>query len=198
MANNLIAWTWFRHMVHAGATVLVGQAPNGSTDGPSRPLTGTSGRRIAELAGLGYPHEYVRRFGRINLIETFPGYRENGNGDGEGDAFPIVEARAGARRIVEEVVRGGGGNELVLLGRGVTRAFRWEPSSWFEETELAVLAKVDGSPTTHSLRLSVAPHPSGLNRYWNEEENRRLASEFFRERAERSLRCIAMKRETRS
>ncbi len=62
---------------------------------------------------------------------------------------------------------------IVLLGRRVTRAFGLEHLDFLQaEWPYAIL-----------------PHPSGLNRWWNEEPKRLAAQRFAAQIVERSYRC---------
>lgn len=136
--------------------VIVGQAPSSKS---CRPLDGASGRRIAALAGLGGVGELRSRARLLNLVRRFPGKA------GKGDAFPLVEARAAAAKI--RIPRG---STVVLLGRGVASAFGFAPSaSFFRES------------SRRGSRVFVAPHPSGISRWWNDPANVERARAFWRE-----------------
>lgn len=137
--------------------MIVGQAPGPRTD-PRRPLDGPSGRRLERLAGLP-PGALPARAEVVNLLRRWPG-RSSGNGD----AFPAAEAGAAARRLLRRLR----GRTVVLLGLGVARAFSAR-AEWFAWQRLpgGVLA-------------AVAPHPSGVNHWWNDAGNVRRAARFFK------------------
>lgn len=87
----------------------------------------------------------------VNLLGAYPGR------SGKGDAFPAGEARLAAAALDAR------GALVVLLGLGVTRAFK-VAAPWFGRRGAFV----------------VAPHPSGVSRWWNEAGNRRRARRFWR------------------
>ncbi len=125
--------------------VLVGESPPRIVGAPL--FSGPSGRRLIEASGLG-PLGYVAAFGRLNLLERHPGSA------GKGSLFPLEEAR----EAVEEVAPALEGRFVVLLGGRVASAFRFglpyfEVGRWRGSSCLAV------------------PHPSGVNRWWNEPAN---------------------------
>ena len=139
----------------ADKIVMIGQAPS---RGRSRkePLTGASGKRLAQLAGLS-TQEFRGFFDRANVLRRWPGK------NGKGDAFPAAKARRGAVRLRRELA----GRRLILLGSAVARAFglRDHPlMTWFEHGGLTV---------------AVIPHPSGLNRWWNDSSNTVEAAAFL-------------------
>lgn len=119
---------------------IVGQAP-GRTRGEREALEGPCGDRFARLAGLGGVGELRARARLVNLLGEWPGRA------GKGDAFLA--------------------GEVLLLGRGVARAFRVD--SPFLEWR-----RVGGAV------VAVVPHPSGVSRWWNCPENRARASAFLR------------------
>lgn len=142
--------------------LLVGQAPGPRSD-PAEPLSGRCGARLAELCGLELP-DFLARFDRVNLIKEFPGKA------GKGDAFPMAEARANAINVLKPSLVHPWKRPIavVLLGGNVCRAFFyppprplvWVPSLLF--------------------RFSCCPHPSGVNRWWNDPANVRAAQKFWR------------------
>lgn len=141
---------------------LVGQAPSATGD-PDKPCTGRFGRRLCSVAG-GDPSErdliqFLTAFRRVNVLYEHPGTL-----DGKGDAFPLDRARVAADAMArvwrDEVV--------VLCGKTtVARAFGCE----------------DDYFTWHAVRgnrMAVFPHPSGVNRFWNDDDNRDRAGRFLR------------------
>lgn len=142
---------------------MIGQAPSRTGD-PSRPCAGRSFERFARAAGAESRREvlaFFAHFERTNVLDVYPG------GDGKGDAFPLREARAAA-----DAMRPGlDGRAVVLVGKATARAFRIrgpECFDWLTE-----------EPAPGSCAV-VVPHPSGVNRWWNETENRDRARRFFR------------------
>jgi uracil-DNA glycosylase len=137
---------------------IVGQAPGerakgeGAFDGPG------SGHRLADLMGLS-PDDLLRLTTRVNLLDDFPGKA------GRGDRFPIREARAGARKLLREIPREA---DVLLAGGNVARAFGLRGHGW--------LVWEQGAP---GRRHAVVPHPSGINRWWNEPANEARARVFL-------------------
>lgn len=78
----------------------------------------------------------------INVLSAFPGK------SGKGDRFPLAEARQCAAKICLEPV-------TLLAGSNVARAFQLSPA-------LFTWNDVQGC------RVAVVPHPSGINRWWND------------------------------
>lgn len=116
------------------------------------PFEGDAGRRLRRA---------VRRdladCRLVNLLNAWPGP------DGaKGDAFPVDEARLAARRVRFNTP------VVLLAGHRVARAFGLRVG-YLEWT------------TLRGRRAAVLPHPSGINRWWNDPRNRRRASRFIRE-----------------
>ncbi len=148
-----------------------------------RPVAGT-------LAWLDEEHpqllQYILRSYHVNLLNRWPGP------EGKGSEFPLEEAREYAAQFVRAIatpsvlsVEGElycyfDGKKfpppslVMLAGRRVARAFRLPAArkrEYFETIEeCEVLA---GYPVV------VVPHPSGLNHWWNDPVNRRLAKGFL-------------------
>lgn len=124
--------------------VIIGEAP-AAKGFPGDALTGTSGRRLCEIAGWDYDY-YLKETTRTNLIQLptkvwYPSMSRNA-----ADAMrPLLDGR-----------------NVILLGGKVAAAFRWSSQpdyEWFTSHA------PDGIVTTW-MRV---PHPSGRNRKWNDE-----------------------------
>ncbi len=177
--------------------VLVGQAP-GRSSGPARPIMGPSGRRLAELAGLGFPGEYEAWFERLNLLPEYPG-----KGSSQNDAFVLARARLAAWELFPALV----GRRGVLLGRGVADAFRLGGSGrdgrralfeWRFVCRREVRCRASGDLLRRTLDswparepapswaarerflAAMVPHPSGVSHWWDEREHREAAERFLR------------------
>lgn len=149
--------------------LLLGEAP-ACRGSPSHPFdvgrlavpTG-SGARLAAV--LGVPHRLLGElFDVKNLLEH-----------ARAGPFPLSEARAAARLILET-----GPPKIVMCGRNVCRAFGFPDLEWCRWTPEYVYATQD-SLLVRCVELSVIPHPSGLNRFYNHESNRLLVRRFLRE-----------------
>lgn len=136
--------------------VMVGQAPSASSD-PSRPLA-RSTTRLAGFAGID-ESLILDATERVNLIDAYPG-PSNG-----GDAFPIKLARERAAALLPRLV----GRRVILCGRAVAKAFEVDHADAFEW--------VSGP----GFECAVIPHPSGVNRWWNDVANVERARAFLRE-----------------
>lgn len=140
--------------------LVVGQAPSRDGSGRRRAFDGASGRRLETI--IGWPLRDLDGWVFTNLLPSFPGR------EGRGDAFPIREARRAAegkrlRRLMRDV------DAVVLCGRGVARAFGvHEP--FFCWTNYGAVTPP----------MIVIPHPSGINRAWNDPEATRQARLILR------------------
>ena len=132
----------------------MGQAPSRSSDA-SRPLEARLvKRRLLSLLGVGA--RGWSRILKVNLVGSWPGK------SGKGDAFPMGEARASAELLRPRLA----GKTVLVLGLGTARALG---------LRARYLEWQDGG----GFWAVVVPHPSGVNRWWNEPANRRTAREFL-------------------
>lgn len=139
---------------------IIGEASGRGGD-PAKPLDGSSGSpgngsgaRLCRIAGVTHD-ELFQRFRLRNLLDYFPGMS-----NGKRATFPAQVARAAADAfLVDE-------DTILLLGKRLAMAFRVKADylEWIE---------MDGK------RYAVVPHPSGLNRWYNSEENRQAVRVFF-------------------
>jgi uracil-DNA glycosylase len=106
---------------------FVGQAPSRTSD-PRQPLSGRSGRFLADLLGVGM--ETFLRYRRVNLLDRWPGK------NGKGDAFPV--AKAAKRRF-----RG----RVVVLGLKTASALGLEPAYFSPQTGLNAVFVVVPHPS---------------------------------------------------
>lgn len=139
--------------------LIVGQAPSRLSD-PTEPLSGRSGERLARLCGLDLP-SFLARFERVNVAPAWPGKA------GKGDRY--FGARE-ARRVADDLRSLTAGRSIVVLGSANAAAFRLTvPAFRFQQVGDA--------------RIAWSPHPSGVNRWWNEPENEARARVFWRQLA---------------
>lgn len=142
--------------------LLIGQAPGPNTnpDLPLFPLPRTStGGRLAAFMGLSRT-QYLRSFDRVNLLQFFPGKCKRD------DKFPLKDAKIAAAAM-KPLIRG---RQVILVGRNVSQAFLWGELPFHTWITL-----MDGTD------LSVIPHPSGRNHWYNSEGNREEARTFWAE-----------------
>lgn len=137
--------------------ILMGQAPGPKDDDDA--LGGGIGDRLAELCGLSGIRELDQKFKRMNLLTRFPGKA------GKGDKFPRAEAKARALQLTPGLRN----RDVIFLGRNVAYAFGLLKVDWFE--------MIHHRPG--SFVCCVAPHPSGVNLWWNDLSNRLYAKKFF-------------------
>lgn len=142
--------------------LIVGEAPNrlGRSD---RPIGGRCGDRLAALSGCS-PAAFARAFDRTNVLYAWPGAA------GKGAAFPMTAARRRARAIRSRFVRG---RMVILLGLRTAAAFGVRVG-YFEPVRFGQSDVV------------VVPHPSGINRWYNDAHNVRRMRAFMRSIARRS------------
>jgi hypothetical protein len=133
---------------------LVGQAPSRRGD-PRKPLAGPNGQKIARLAGMSYDELIACR--RKHLNTHYIGKR------GKGDAFDHAKGNVNASDLLMDwrVER------IVLLGKNVARCFGFR--------DLPFLAEI----RIYGRRFLIFPHPSGVNRWWNERRNERRARQLL-------------------
>jgi len=141
--------------------LLIGEAPSKNEDPYAIvPLGGRVGRRLAACAGLPFC-EFLERFDRINLLEVRQDTKE------KGFEFDLPAARIKAAALWDEW-HAGPPRTVIFLGRRVARSFGFGSMTLF-------------SPVTLGTQIAMyqMPHPSGVNRWWNDAENCTLACAFM-------------------
>ena len=140
--------------------LIVGEAPS-KNEVTERPLEGRVGRRLADLCGLTL-EEFLQHFERINLLHVRQDTREKGfEFDAEAARFEAEQMR-NTRMLFAE------GRVTLLLGKRVGAAFGC-PTNYFERWWIM------------NAEAYVLPHPSGINRWWNDHANEDKAARFMRE-----------------
>jgi len=129
---------------------LVGQSPSRGGD-PRKPLAGPNGRKIAQLAGMSYEELMGCRRRHLNTH-----YRN-------GDAFDHAKGNVNAADVLLDwrVER------IVLLGKNVACCFGFRDLPFLAEKRI------------YGRRFLIFPHPSGVNRWWNERGNERSARQLL-------------------
>jgi uracil-DNA glycosylase len=138
--------------------IIIGQAPARGNEGKP-PFAGRSGARLAQLSGVGSSGDILpQHFELYNLIEYYPGKK------GKGDEFDLAEGMAAAKLLKTELFKRYSRTPILLMGRKVRRCMgvngNWDYLSWF-----------DFGPHI----ACVFPHPSGVNRWWNDPKNTEAA-----------------------
>ena len=133
---------------------LVGQAPSRRGD-PRKPLAGPNGQKIARLAGMS--HDELIACCRKHLNTHHSGKRS------KGDAFDRANGCVNAGDILLDwrVER------IVLLGKNVAHCFGFRDVPFLAEIHI------------YGRRFLIFPHPSGINRWWNERRNERRARQLL-------------------
>lgn len=133
---------------------LIGQAPSRRGD-PRRPLAGPNGQKIARLAGMSYDELIACRRRHLN-----PHYRGKRS---KSDGFDYSQGNLNAANVLLDwrVER------IVLLGKNVAQCFGFR--------DLPFLAEIH----IYGRRFLIFPHPSGVNRWWNERRNERRARQLL-------------------
>jgi uracil-DNA glycosylase len=138
--------------------LLVGEAPSRATDG-GPPFSGRSGTYVAWLAQI--PSGRVEdAFEPVNLLPRWPGPA------GKASAFPLDEARFRGLLLLAAQPEG---RTVVVAGRRAWAALGLPASTSYLST-----VERDG------LRLALIPHPSGVNRFWNDLAAEKQAIRFLR------------------
>lgn len=159
--------------------ILIGEAPSKSGDRyHSFPLSGAVAERMCRLAGIA-PQSEGTRYGRWTwaLYDVFECHNVF---ERYADATPWKPAKALGRveELYEEICGDDGSvmreRVIVGLGRKVQAALGVPPEiefyEWTDNDDMG--------------RVCIVPHPSGLNRLLNSEENRQKFGESLREAME--------------
>ena len=73
------------------------------------------------------------------------------------------------------------GRKVIALGRIVSRALTGRAGEWMEWDAFDFDASPSGMRMTALAVLPHLPHPSGLNRWWNDRRNRESVRRFLRD-----------------
>lgn len=144
--------------------LFVGQAPSRESEG-NPPFTGKCGKFLAELMGT-TQEQMLLDHDFINVLDHWPGR------DLTGDRFPPREARVAAKAKMGQLR----GRVVVMLGHGIVRAFG---STQFRYLQWYELRHPDNFADVVSKYVTVVPHPSGVNRYFNKIDNRLIVGKFL-------------------
>lgn len=136
--------------------LIIGQAPARGNEGKP-PFSGRSGARLAKLAGVGTTGDVLPQyFTLVNLTNT-PG------------EFNTEHARKNALVLIDTIRLDLPDRPMLMMGRKVRRAMGvngdYEYLDWF---------------IFWSHKAVIFPHPSGLNRWWNNPVNSVKAELFLK------------------
>lgn len=138
--------------------ILIGQAPIRREYGAE--LMGRIATQLSTLFGCSL-EEYARRTQRFNVLPCWPGRADRG------DRFPKHLARQNASRMMYSF----SDCHVLFIGLAVANIFDFHerPLQWRR------LSTISGTYTA-----AVLPHPSGVNRWWNDAKNKQAAVRFMR------------------
>jgi uracil-DNA glycosylase len=140
--------------------LFIGEAPGKRWKPGDKPLGGRSAGVLAKLLGLD-SEDFYGRIDAVNLMDKWPGPGPSG----KGATFDPVRAMHAAVAVPVE------GRRVVYCGRRVARAFGFVVKEFF----------VQIPNDARAAESWVIPHPSGINRWWNDPKNRRKAARWLRE-----------------
>lgn len=128
----------------------------------AEPLEGRIGKKLASMLGC-TQDEYMAKTQRFNILPEWPGRKGK-----KGDKFPKAVARMNAQRMEYSFA----GCTVLFLGIAVGQMFRFPggPLKWQR------IAR----PAWSAYHAAVLPHPSGINRWWNDPENKSSAANFMK------------------
>lgn len=132
---------------------FIGQAPSRQTKRHLGWAQGRTTKALARLAGCTY-ESLALRANFVNLLGRWPGRMA------KGDRWPLNRARMAAKRLKLA-------GRVILLGQQVARAFG-ASRAFLEPFQL------------NGAQAFILPHPSRINRWWNDARNRRRARSMLR------------------
>lgn len=102
----------------------------------------------------------------VNVLDRWPGKGING------DKFPISEAKPRAAALVPMMAN----RFVILLGSNVVRAFGIPKFKYYD---WHTVQDSKNSNIIITRKCSILPHPSGVNRIWNNPDEVLKAKKFF-------------------
>lgn len=181
----------YGHADRTARYLILGEAPNRALEGrehmcwiPCGSRKRHSANRLRDLLGIQGVGEWLRTFDRSNVFD------EVQPRSGKGDFFSVARGR---RELLTQwpmlVSRGYQG--ILVMGSRVSSALSWrdEQDTVLSAARLPVLewrsaiphrSVCQGLGEHTRIRAAVVPHPSGVNRWYNEPENKRRAEAFLR------------------
>lgn len=143
-----------------GRPLVVGQAPAQGAD-DALAFSGKSGTRLRRMLGCVDEAQFRREFDSFNILPRWPGKA------GKGDRFPMGPATALARRVRFRT------QHVLVLGQAAKVFGLHVPFAW----DSVQGSQPDGQDVEYT--ACAVPHPSGVNRWWNDPTNAQLAARFF-------------------
>lgn len=106
---------------------------------------------------------FVERTRHVNVLEEWPGAGRKGS------KFPLTDARHAAAALLDELADDPP-RVVLLAGARVAHSFNLRPGRW------SYFSTAMRSPETEFV---VVPHPSGVNRWWNQRLNAASAAAYL-------------------
>lgn len=146
--------------------LIVGESPSRTSD-PSLPLSGRCGEKLLSLTGLKRREDLLRVADLANVFDSWTGEKP---GAAKGFRWPRKEARA---RVLARADLYEGRPVVVALGKRVAGSLGVvKPANL--TTRIVSLGNDDG------VRVFTLPHPSGVNRFWNDPTDAKRAALMLR------------------
>lgn len=156
-------------------TVLIGQAPGNPEDarnqeGLDGPLGGRAAENLSKYAGWENTEDFMSLFERDNILRKY-----SGSAEGKGDLFPEEEAREKAPERLREYW----GRTILAVGKKPAELLLEEMVDYYERSvrnSFPGKSEKDGFTEIYCI-----PHPSGINRHWNDENNVERFENFLKD-----------------
>jgi hypothetical protein len=141
--------------------IVIGQAPGKGPGQIGDKISRGTWKHLSELFGVPYEH-LDSIVGRFNLCPKYIGKNE------KGDAFDKKLGDEVAEKICLYLWKRKDPLDVIFLGRNVAKCFKanWDFALRF--------------PITDKLKFSIIPHPSMVNRFWNEKKNVNKIKKFLK------------------
>lgn len=142
--------------------LIVGEAPS-KNEVTERPIEGRVGKRLAAVCGMPLA-DFLSHFERVNLLHVRQDTKE------KGFEFDLAAGKKAAEKLRDSFKED---QIVILLGGRVAEAFRVH-DHYFVETRV------------NFARLYIVPHPSGVNRWYNDRSNMDAMVAFMKSIVERT------------
>jgi uracil-DNA glycosylase len=150
--------------------ILVGEAPARTKVGEPA-FTSRSGEFLSSVAGFDVRDEFTCR----NLLDYWPGPSSKGS------LFPREEGREAAEKLIRAYAKRYPNKTLhfILAGRRVSGAFGVTKQTQLLDWLPFHLVTTLDEDIPHRWWVTVIPHPSLVNRFWNKLENHEAVKQFL-------------------
>lgn len=168
--------------------LILGESPNAETAGkphlwllPDDSGKQNTANRLLRWSGLSR-ERYLELFDRDNALRRLP------KRAGKGRAFSRKAAIESLGKRFEAWCRQQ--RRVIVLGFRLSRCFAWYDDrglrfQWWEQRlrplQWIRATLVPDPDLLETFPAAIVPHPSGINRWWNDHDNRAAARRFFEE-----------------